>query len=468
MAARRGSPGSLADALETKESGDQGPVPNKRTKIEAAAAELVGGSTTTGSEAKQQGKTVAAAAAADGSSALRAAPITNTTSLPPRCQTIHMSGKRRMFQRPVKDPRGNLPTLVNPKDPDTAESVSNSRDKALVRNVACSTVSISSIALDGKVTYGGTGIFIGWKETKKCARVLTSSEIVHGLNPNNKLHICLPNRSIFEGQLLFFNKHYDIALLEISSDSDLPLQLPTFGCNPNYGQDVFILARGEESNLMARHGRILWSEDPEYLNHNHLMLLSCAPPEYITGGPVIDHEGSVVGMTLDNSGEHANILAISTILTCIEMWMKFSRIARPVHGLSLRTVELLEVSLQEVISLDHNINNGYIVDEVSIGSTAEKLGIRNGDVIVSLDGLCVQTLPQLEDYLLSLGWDFLQGSTDSSSTVDLISSLKFMISSNVVQEASPCPLKYVMLQNEKNTKPTYCLSVPRTPYGDAR
>jgi len=38
---------------------------------------------------------------------------------------------------------------------------------------------------------------------------------------------------------------------------------------------------------------------------------------------VIDHEGSVVGMTLDNSGEHANILAISTILTCIEMWMKF-------------------------------------------------------------------------------------------------------------------------------------------------
>jgi len=80
---------------------------------------------------------------------------------------------------------------------------------------------------------------------------------------------------------LFFNKHYDIALLEISSDSDLPLQLPTFGCNPNYGQDVFILARGEESNLMARHGRILWYEDPENLNRNHLMLLSCELPEVI-------------------------------------------------------------------------------------------------------------------------------------------------------------------------------------------
>jgi hypothetical protein len=70
LAARRGSPGSLTDALETKESGEQGPVPNKRTEIEAAAAELVGGSTTTGSEGKQQGKTAAAAAAADGSTCL--------------------------------------------------------------------------------------------------------------------------------------------------------------------------------------------------------------------------------------------------------------------------------------------------------------------------------------------------------------------------------------------------------------
>ena len=32
--------------------------------------------------------------------------------------------------------------------------------------------------------------------------------------------------------------------------------------------------------------------------------------------------------------------------------------------------------------------------------------------------------PWLEDYLLSLGWDFLQGSTDSSSTVDLKVCLK--------------------------------------------
>uniref|UniRef100_K3ZDD7 PDZ domain-containing protein n=1 Tax=Setaria italica TaxID=4555 RepID=K3ZDD7_SETIT len=311
----------------------------------------------------------------------------------------------------ARDPRDNLPTVVEPEDPETAESVASSRDKALVRDAARSTVSVSSIALDGKVIDQQTRIVIGWKETKKCARILTSSDIVDGLGPNIKLHIGLPNRTILEGQLLFFNKYYDIALLEISSESDLPLQLPSFGSNPNYGQEVFVLARGKDSNLMARHGRVLWFEDPKYLNRNYLMLLSCNTPN-IRSCPTYSRKRC--SMALED-----HILAISTILTCIEMWMKFSRIARPEHGLSLRTVELLEVSLQAVISLDHNINNGYIVDKVSIGSTAEKLGIRYGDVIVSFDGLRDQALPQLEDYLLSLGWGFLQGSTDSSSTVDL-------------------------------------------------
>ena len=36
---------------------------------------------------------------------------------------------------------------------------------------------------------------------------------------------------------------------------------------------------------------------------------------------MIDHDGNVVGMTFVNS--KPSILAISTIITCIEMWLKF-------------------------------------------------------------------------------------------------------------------------------------------------
>ncbi|CAL5014331.1 unnamed protein product [Urochloa decumbens] len=428
MAASGDSTGPPADVLETAKSEDRGSVPNRR-KIQAAATELVGGSNTDTGR-KQQRRKMVDAAVGEGCSALPAAPTINTPPLPPRCPPFPKSGKRkavrewniecrRISKLAAKDPRRNLPTVVKPKDPYTADSVASSRDKALVRNAARSIVNVSSITPDGNVIRRCTGFILSWHGTKKCARILTSSAIVRGLDHKPKLNVRLPNNIVTEGQLLFFNTHYDIALLEISSESDLPLQLPSFGSNPNYGQEVFALARGEMSNLMARHGSILWFDGLDGFERNYHMFLSCDLPGGGTGGPVIDHDGNVIGMAFKVIGPKPNILAISIILTCIEMWLKFSRIARPEHGLHLRTVELLEVSLQEAISLDHNIHSGYIVDKVDVDSKAESLGIRYGDVIVSFDGLRTHTLPQLEDYLLSLGWRFLEKSIDSSSTVNL-------------------------------------------------
>jgi hypothetical protein len=40
------------------------------------------------------------------------------------------------------------------------------------------------------------------------------------------------------------------------------------------------------------------------------------------GGPVIDHDGIVTGMAFFGTPNYA-VLSISTIMTCIEMWLKF-------------------------------------------------------------------------------------------------------------------------------------------------
>ncbi|CAL5029492.1 unnamed protein product [Urochloa decumbens] len=375
MAASRGSPGPWIDTLETEESENYVPIPSKRAKIGVAATELVGGST---EDEKQQRKTAAAAGGVGPSSASPATPTINNPPLPvryppfPKPHPRKTAWELRMSKLNKRDPRRNLPTVMRPPDLCTARSVLSSRDKAVIRDVARST-----------------------------------------------LHIRLPNKTLLEGELLFIDEHYDIALLEISSESDLPLQVPSFGSTPNYGQEVFVLARDIDLYMMARPGKIEWLEKSDYLGRNCHMFLSCELPLVGTGGSVIDLDGNVTGMVFKNYSSNPHIIAMSTILTCMEMWMKFSRIAHPIHGLRLRTVDLLDVSLQEVLLIDHNINNGYIVDEVSVGSAAERLGIRSAEVIVSFDGLRDHTLPQLEDFLLSLGWRFLQRSTDSSSTVDV-------------------------------------------------
>nr|XP_034584804.1 uncharacterized protein LOC117847669 [Setaria viridis] len=289
--------------------------------------------------------------------------------------------RRRIDKLVGKDPRTklleNLPTLRKPKDPDTRDAVASSRDKEMVLHVARSIVSVSSsIATDGNFIWQCTGIVVGWDEAKKCARILTSYDIVSHtgalLDPKPKIHVRLPNKIVSEGQLLFFNKHYNIALLEITAD--FPLQLPSFGSSPNYGQEVFVLARDEDSFLLARHGTIVWIDEPDYSSCNYHMFLSCELPGG-NGGAAIDHNGNVIGMAFDCFKEYpAMLVSISTILTCIEMWMKFSRIARPImQGLRLRSVELLDVSSREEISYSYNINSGYIVDTVRFNSTAEKV-----------------------------------------------------------------------------------------------
>ncbi|CAN6241267.1 unnamed protein product [Urochloa humidicola] len=381
----------------------------------------------------------AASSAGGGCSGASSPDVTSNTARPllPRCPPCPKNASRKKMHEwnmecrrisklyaedPLAKLLANLPTQRKSKKAETHDAVASSKDKEMVLRVARSIVSVSSTALDGNFICQCTGIVVSWDEAKKCARILTSYHIVCArgilLDPKPKIHVRLPNKSVSEGQLLFFNKYYNIALLEITTD--FPLQLPSFGSNPNYGQEVFVLARDKESFLSSRHGTIVWRDEPDLLSGNYYMFLSCRLG-IGNGAPVIDHNGNVIGMAFNCiSGYPTKLVSISTMLTCIEMWMKFSRIARPIiHGLCLRSVELLDVSTREEISYSYNIDSGYIVDKVQFDSTAEKVGIRRGDVIVSFDELGVHSLPKLEDFILSLGWEFLERGCDANTVVDL-------------------------------------------------
>ncbi|KAL6651574.1 hypothetical protein ACP70R_010499 [Stipagrostis hirtigluma subsp. patula] len=416
---------------KAKRSGWSGPagLPVAAPEIQAAAERFFD------TVAQRQREAAAASARGDCSGASRAAAATIAARpLPLRFPPYPKNGKGtdvrnwmkecRRLELVAEDPLAklveDLPTLREPNDPDTAEAVGSSRDKAMVLAAARSIVSVSSVALDGKVICQCTGIVIGWNEANRRARILTCSETVCDMgrlrDPKPKVHVHLPNKTVSEGQLLFFNVHYDIALLEITAD--FKFQLPSFGSSPNYGQEVFVLSRDKESFLTVRHGRISWFEKTGIFGRNYHMFLSCELPEGGDGGSVIDHDGNVVGMSFYGWESNTTILAISTMLMCIEMWMKFSRIARPIHGLHLRTMEMMDVSSLETILDDYNIDCGYIVDKVANDTTAERLGIRRGDVIVSFDELGIHTLPKFEDLLLSLGWEFLRRGFDSSAMID--------------------------------------------------
>uniref|UniRef100_A0A0D9WD35 PDZ domain-containing protein n=1 Tax=Leersia perrieri TaxID=77586 RepID=A0A0D9WD35_9ORYZ len=306
-----------------------------------------------------------------------------------------------------------------PKDRRTAMDIASSPDKDMIRKAARSVVGIISRMPDGKGIMQCTGIVVSWNETRRSATIVTCSaavcvdgELAH---QNPKLLIYLPNKSTAEGQLLFFNAHYQLALLEVSVDS--PLQPAKFGSSPKFGQKVFALARDHESYLFARQGTVLWQESPYHLKYRYWLSLSTEVAPCGTGGPAIDEYGDVVGMAFESS-PNSYMLSISIPKTCIEMWMRFSRVARPVPHMDLRAFHVLDVSQQEEIELEHDICNGFIVDMVNHDSAARRLGISVGAIIVSYDGHRNFILHTFEEFLLNLGWGCLT-SVDSSWTINL-------------------------------------------------
>ena len=89
----------------------------------------------------------------------------------------------------------------------------------------------------------------------------------------------MPSKAIKNGELLFFDPYYGIAVLEISVD--MPLRCPSFVSSPEYGDKVFVLARDEDSSLLTTSGRVMCHNET-YVHRNYYLYVSCVLPEVLT------------------------------------------------------------------------------------------------------------------------------------------------------------------------------------------
>ncbi|KAM0914033.1 hypothetical protein ACQ4PT_011745 [Festuca glaucescens] len=240
----------------------------------------------------------------------------------------------------------------------SAASMESMDGRDMIANVARSVVNplIVPVSLfaDGKVLYT-TGIIIEYDEIRKRAKILSSSSFMctkEGMlrHPDQRVLVHLSKHTVVEARVIFFNGHYGISLLDISALFTLvPASL---GSGPCYGQNVSVLDREVDHALVVSRGSILCLEYP-FFERNHYMFTSYFSHLVCTGGPVINNSAS--------------------------------RIAHPIHHLKLTTVRMLDMVYRDELWSRHSIRSGFIVAEVCPNSTAEKIGIRRGDVIELID-----------------------------------------------------------------------------------
>ena len=105
-----------------------------------------------------------------------------------------------------------------------------------------------------------------------------------------------------------------------------------------------------------------------------------------SGGPLLNSSGEVIGVNVATTQGAENIgfaLPINLVKESLEQLEKTGRFSRPFLGVRYKMIDRRTAILNEV-------PEGAFVIEVVEGSAAEKAGIKEGDIIVKVDGEAVR------------------------------------------------------------------------------
>ncbi|XP_047049634.1 uncharacterized protein LOC124654681 [Lolium rigidum] len=325
---------------------------------------------------------------------------------------------RQFYQKVVR--HNELPTLYADHPPNFLvddSTLLHIREPArkMVLRAAQFVVGISS-SIDGEPLAQCSGFWIDFDNESRTGTVVTTALLIRTKHPTHdpwfckdqyasdaKVNVHLRGYITVEGDLLYYQKHYNLAFLRIrvEKDQSVQLSLPSYSDNVECAQDIFELGRDKHSDLLINHGRVEYSNPTKCERHHHMYIQGPQRDRmYDKGGPVVDLDGKVVGMICNYS--RASFIPSSILLKCFHLWRNFRRIPRPHLGLQFNAISLLNPAHAEQISVVCGVDEGLVVQEVSGDSAAEKCGIRIGDVIECINGKSIPTTVELENMLLSI------------------------------------------------------------------
>ncbi|XBH88890.1 hypothetical protein VPH35_080897 [Triticum aestivum] len=321
--------------------------------------------------------------------------------------------------------------------------------KKAVLSAARSLIGLSSFR-GGEPLARSAGVWINWDEGSRKGVVLTTAHLIRAKKPLVKSHRRCKDQYLYHrdaqillillqiarrSRLLYHQEHYDLAFLKIAMDRSV--QVASFADTFNSGQQALQLGRDGNLILRITLGKVTQGDfvyfcrDKKYeeaetrrresaRNGPGYTLYASFPTELHSddgGAPVIDFDGKVVGMI--NDCKHGFFVPFFILNRCMELWRNFGCIPRPHLGLKFKALKFLNPSYVEYILRKLDIDDGLLVEEVSMGSQAEKVGIQVGDIIGSIDGESISTRIELEKKLLSISMGSFHGGNDITTKVEI-------------------------------------------------
>jgi serine protease Do len=287
-------------------------------------------------------------------------------------------------------PSWTLPSAEgqNPPLPDFISVVAKVKPSVVAINTEVVTYDI----FNRPVTQEGAGS--GWILDKD-GLVVTNNHVIDGAS---KILVALDDGRTLEAGIVGADVLSDLAVLKVDA-TNLPALDIGDSSELRIGEWVLAIGNALGLGITAKEGIIsrLEVSIPVSAEQTLYDLIETSAPinPGNSGGPLVNMAGEVIGIT---SAKLASVeveglgyaISANTARPIIEQLVQQGYVIRPWLGVSITTVNAW-LALRDDLAVD----KGAFLAEVSPGSPAHKAGLREGDIIVSVNGEEITTAQEL-------------------------------------------------------------------------
>lgn len=294
----------------------------------------------------------------------------------------------------------NAPTIIE-------KEVTSSQEQQVIKVVDESLPSVVSILAEGEIAVPGLPFFYQQIETGGTGFIISSDGLIltnkHVVQYENiDYTVILSNGEQYQAEVLARDSTQDLAVLKINPKEGESFNILSLGDSDNLkvGQTVIAIgnALGEFQNSvsvgvvsgLARSITATGTGMAETLDQ--LIQTDAAINSGNSGGPLLNLSGEIIGINTAVASGAENIgfaIPINQAKKAIESVKTTGKITYPFLGVRYVLVDK-EIKEQYNLSVDYGawIVKGNGVNEVAVvaGSSADKAGIKENDIILEIDG----------------------------------------------------------------------------------
>ncbi|MCM4157911.1 trypsin-like peptidase domain-containing protein [Gramella sp. AN32] len=234
--------------------------------------------------------------------------------------------------------------------------------------------------------------------------IVTNNHVIDGAN---ELEVTLNNNQTYKAEVIGTDKISDIALIKVDAEN---LEYIPFGDSDNTKLGEWVLAVGNPFNLKSTVTAGIISAKARDLN-----VQDNSPQSFIqtdaainpgnSGGALVNINGELIGINTaitSPSGSYigyAFAVPSNNARKIVEDIIEFGDVQQGILGIRGGST----INISPDIKAEYNVNTaqGVFVSEVTLGSGAQKAGIKTGDVIRKIDNIDIKSFSELTGYINS-------------------------------------------------------------------